>query len=142
MFARASRATGPAAGRAGSPEFKAVPHNCVTALIRKIVVERFNRAHIDIVYPAAPYTTNVIVQVGGAVKSFLTASNLYFLHYSLLAKPFQVAIYGCKAHPWKAGANFVKKFISRGMGFDGPQFFQDNFTLIGDTKFIYHDSSY
>ena len=142
MFARESRATGPAAGRAGSPEFKAVAHDCIPAFIRKIMVEGFNRAHIDIVDPAATYTTNVIVQLGSAVKSFLTASNLYFLYYSLLAKPFQVTIYGCKAHPWKAVANFFKKFISRGMGFHGPQFFKDNFTLIGDTKFIYHDSSY
>jgi hypothetical protein len=137
-----SRSPGSTAGRAGPPEFKAVSHDGVPAFVRKIVIKSFHGAHINIIDPAAAYTSNVIVQVSGAVKSFLAASNFDFLHYALPAKPFQVAVYGCKAHPGQAAAHLLIKLISRGMGFHGPQFMQDNFTLMGDSKFIYHNTSY
>jgi hypothetical protein len=118
-----------------------VAHDGVAAFFRKIVVEGFNRAHIDIVDPAATYTANVIVQLCGAVKSFLAAAYFDFLNYALLAKPFQVTVYGCETHPGQAAAHLFKKLISSGMGLHGPQFVKDNFTLMGDAKFIYHKTS-
>ncbi len=86
VFARASRAAGLGAGRAGPPEFKAVAHDCVAAFFRKIVLKRFNRAHIDIIDPAAGYTANVIMQLRRAVKSFLAAADLDFLNNTPVGK--------------------------------------------------------
>jgi hypothetical protein len=85
----------------------------------------------NISHSAAMDTDHVMVRGGVAVEAFLSTRGADDLDVAVSIQNLQIAVNRSKTYLGKLLANHVVNFISRGMRRDCAEFFQYDFTLLG-----------
>jgi hypothetical protein len=84
---------------------------------------------MDIVHPAAFVAADVVMIFRGPVEPSLSACQVHFKDHPLRAEDFKVAIHSGNTDLGKSFTNQVMEVLSRGVGGDLLELFQDHFTL-------------
>ncbi len=86
---------------------------------------------MDIVHSAAFVAADVVMVFRGSVKTSLSTCQVHFEDHPLRAQDFKVTVHSGNTDLGKSFANQVMKVLSRGVGRNLLEFFQDHPSLFG-----------